>query len=116
MILKLEDFASVGMVIGGLTALAPSRSKVFSKFYVLILCNNSKQKSYFKVFARYAAKAMIAGNITNFISGMYLSGFNFSNTLLNLTFNIDFKACIAGIYKEFILVFNYLYLYIYICM
>jgi CNT family concentrative nucleoside transporter len=28
------NFASVGMVIGGLTALAPNRSKVFSKYAV----------------------------------------------------------------------------------
>ena len=46
------------MQIGGLTALAPTRSKVFSK---------------------YAAKAMIAGNITNFISGKLYSLFYTKN-------------------------------------
>ena len=45
------------MQIGGLSALAPTRSKVFSK---------------------YAAKAMIAGNITNFISGnIFVLSFSF---------------------------------------
>jgi CNT family concentrative nucleoside transporter len=42
------NFASIGIQIGGLSALAPSRFKVFTKF---------------------AARAMIAGNITNFITG-----------------------------------------------
>jgi len=44
------NFASVGMQIGCMSALAPGRSKVFTK---------------------YATKAMIAGNLTNFISGKY---------------------------------------------
>ena len=42
------NFASIGMQIGCMSQLAPSRSKVFTK---------------------YATKAMIAGNLTNFISG-----------------------------------------------
>lgn len=43
-------YNKVGIVIGGLSALAPSRFRVFSKL---------------------ALKAMIAGNLTNYISGIY---------------------------------------------
>lgn len=42
------NFASMGIAIGGLGALAPKRLRTFSKF---------------------ALKAMIAGNITNFCTG-----------------------------------------------
>lgn len=42
------NFASMGIAIGGLGALAPRRLKIFAKF---------------------ALKAMIAGNITNFCTG-----------------------------------------------
>ena len=63
------NFASVGIQIGGLTALEPKK---------------------FKVFARLALKAMLAGNITNFITGKifdqkYLS---LIVLLINVTFNL----------------------------
>ena len=45
-----DIYNKVGIVIGGLSALAPSRFRVFSKL---------------------ALKAMIAGNLTNYISGIY---------------------------------------------
>ncbi len=44
------NFASVGMQIGSLSALAPSKVNVYTK---------------------YAAKAMLAGNLVNFISGNF---------------------------------------------
>lgn len=62
------NFASMGIAIGGLSALAPKRLKTFSKF---------------------ALKAMIAGNITNFCTGKI-------KKIISINLNFFFQACIAG--------------------